>query len=75
MIQGYYLKYLNILQEDIIDIINEWYILETIDEEYCKTNTILIWKCGDKDNPANYRPISCANIIYIKYTQIFYRER
>ena len=73
MIIGYYLKYLNILQEDIITIINEWYILEIIDDEYCKTNTTLIWKGGDKDNPANYRPISCANIIYKIYTNILQR--
>ena len=74
MIQGYYLKYLEILKEDIIDVINEWYILETIDEEYCKTNTTLIWKGDDKDNPANYRPISCANIIYKIYTNILQRK-
>ena len=74
MIQGYYLKYLEIMKEDIIDVINEWYILETIDEEYCKTNTTLIWKGGDKDNPANYRPISCANIIYKIYTNILQRK-
>ena len=51
MIQGYYLKYLNILQEDLIYIINEWYILEIIDDEYCKTNITLIWKGGENDNP------------------------
>ena len=39
-----------------------------------KTNTFLIWKGGDKDNPSNYRPISCANILYKIYTNIIQKK-
>ena len=64
MIQGYFVKYLDLIRDDIIKLIKFWYRIEDIREEYCKTNTFLIWKWGDKGNHSNYRPISCDNILY-----------
>ena len=70
MIQGYFIKYLDIIQEYTIEIIQEWYECEYVNAEYCKANTILLYKSGSKDDPKNYRPISCTNMIYKIYTSI-----
>ena len=74
MIQGYFVKYLSLIKDDIIKLIKYWYRIEVINKEYCKTNTFLIWKGGDKKNPSNYRPISCANILYKIYTNIIQKK-
>ena len=74
MIQGYFVKYLELIKDDIIELIKFWYRIEDIKEEYCKTNTFLIWKGGDKDNPSNNRHISCANILYKIYTNIIQKK-
>ena len=42
MIQGYFIKYLDIIQEEIIEIIQEQYDYESIERGYCSANTILI---------------------------------
>ena len=73
-IQGYFIKYIKIIEEDIIKLFKKWYNEENIPDEYCETNTILIYKTGDKKDPANYRPISCANILHKIYTSVLLKK-
>ena len=69
-IQGYFIKYIKIVNEEVIELMKEWYYEEEINYEYCKANTTLLYKGGDKNDIKNYRYISCVNIIYKIYTSI-----
>ena len=65
-VQGYYLKYVKLIEDDIINLIKLWYENEKINKEYCKTNTTLLWKGSYKDNINQYRIISyCFSHLWI----------
>ena len=73
-IQGYYIKYNDRVGKEIINLITEWFYDEYINYEYCNAKTVLLYKGGDSKDPKNYRPISCANVIYKIYTSILHKK-
>eukprot|EP00973_Karenia_brevis_P063881 8879750-Karenia_brevis.AAC.1 len=48
----------------ILDIINDWWIHENIDEDTLLARVVLIYKKGDTNLCENYRPISLLNTMY-----------
>ena len=49
---------------NILALLNEWWINENMQEEITKARVVLIFKKGDRENLANYRPISLLNTLY-----------
>ena len=60
--------------EIIRTMINEWWNGVEIPEEVTQANVILLYKKGDKNNLANYRPISLLNSIYKILTAILQKR-
>ena len=48
----------------VLDIINEWWSSETIPAAQLRARVVTIFKKGDTQNIANYRPISLLNAFY-----------
>lgn len=48
----------------LLEIINQWWVTEEIDDEIMKARVVLIFKKGGRENLANYRPISLLNTMY-----------
>ncbi len=51
-------------RENIRTLLNEWWTIEDIPDEVRTVNVVLIFKEGDKEDLANYRPISLLNTLY-----------
>ena len=69
------MKWLNpINRTRLLDCLNDWYINENLPENIALARVVPIFKKGDTDNAANYRPISLLKSIYKIYT-IIIRQR
>ena len=65
------LKYLNIgNKQALLTDLNDWSTSKIVPAELLHAQVISIFKKGDPQNIANYRPISLLNIIYKIYAQI-----
>ena len=74
-IQGYWYKYLNNVIDCLKSIFRKWILnSENIPETVCKGITVLIYKGGDTNDPKNYRPITCLNLILKIFTSILKRR-
>ena len=51
-------------RENIRTLLNEWWTIEDIPDEVRTVNVVLIFKEGDNEHLANYRPISLLNTFY-----------
>ena len=71
-IQGYYIKYAKKYYKALQRIFQRWIDNpEEIPDEYMQGRTILVYKGGNSEDPANYRPITCMNVISKVFTGIF----
>ena len=66
------------MQEDqlkcILNLFNHWWEGNAIESEATRAQVILIYKKGDKNNLANYRPISLLNTNYKLYIAILQKR-
>ena len=51
----------------VLNVINEWWSSETLPAEQLRARVVTIFKKGDTQNIANYRPVSLLNAIYKLY--------
>ena len=64
-------KYLNPQNRShVLDVLNDWWTTEAIPTEQLCAQVVSIFKKGDTQNIANYRPISLLNAIYKIYAAI-----
>ena len=65
------LKYLDAgNKQALLSVLNDWWTSETVPAELLHAQVVSIFKKGDTQNVANYRPISLLNTIYKVYAQI-----
>lgn len=70
-IQGYFVKYSRNTHQGLTKIFNDWIDNpESIPDEYLTGITYLVYKNQETTNPANYRPITCLNVITKVFTTI-----
>ena len=70
-IQGYWIKYAKTFYPLLTTIFQKWMDEPgSIPPEYLEGNTILVYKSGDSKDPANYRPITCMNVITKIFTSV-----
>ena len=64
-------KYLNSQNRShVLDVLNDWWTTEAIPTDQLCAQVVSIFKKGDTQNIANYRPISLLNAIYKIYAGI-----
>ena len=58
----------------VLDMLNNWWRAEEVEDEVTQAQAILLFKNGDKGDVANYRPISLLNTIYKLLTAILQKR-
>ena len=61
-------------RKNLLRLINKWWNDKKVPEEICKARVVSIYKKGDPDEAANYRPISLLSSFY-KIYMILIRTR
>ena len=74
-IQAELFKYLDVQNRAaLLSVLNGWWSKEAIPSDFLNAQVVSIFKKGDTENIANYRPISLLNAIYKIFAEII-RQR
>ena len=58
----------------MLELLNHWWREEDMPEEMLKARVVLIYKKGDTNKYANYRPISLLNTMYKLFAAVLQRR-